>query len=113
MRRFLSRLVLVPLALFFLFETWLWDHLAPLVAAFVELLPLRRVKAWIRLSLGKLSPELTLVVFVIPALPLFPLKLLGLWLFSQGAWLPGILTFVLAKLIGVGVAAFIFELTRA
>jgi hypothetical protein len=39
-------------------------------------------------------------------------KLAGLWLLSRGYWLSAVVTFVLAKLIGLGVAAFIFDVTR-
>lgn len=112
MRRFLSRLVLVPLALLFLFEAWLWDQLAPIVRAFVGLIPLRRIKAWVRKSVGRLSPALTLLVFLIPASLLVPLKLLGLWFLHHHRWVLGTLTFVFAKLVGVGVTAFLFDLTR-
>jgi hypothetical protein len=112
MRRFLSRLFLVPLALLFLFEAWLWDRCAPIVAAFVALLPLQRLKAWVRSAVSRLSPAWTLVVFLVPALLLVPLKLLGLWFFARHLWLPGVLTIVFAKLVGVGVTAFLFDLTR-
>jgi hypothetical protein len=37
---------------------------------------------------------------------------LGLWLLAHGHWLDALAVLVLAKLAGVGVTAFIFELTR-
>jgi hypothetical protein len=111
-RRFLQRLVLVPLALLFLFEAWLWDRLAPLVAALVARLPLGAWKEAIRAFVACLSPGWTLAVFVIPAALLFPLKLLGLWFFGRGEWFFGALTIAFAKLVGVGVTAFLFDATR-
>lgn len=112
MRRSLSRLVFVPLAVLFLLEAWLWDHLAPWIAALVRLVPLTAVKAWIYGRVMGLSPTVTLIVFVIPAALLFPLKLVGLWCFGRGYWFLGAATILFAKLIGVGVTAFLFEITR-
>lgn len=59
--------------------------------------------------LDTLSPAACLAVFVIPVITLFPFKLLGLWLLSQGYMCAGIGIFVLAKLVGLGVTAFLFE----
>ena len=44
MRRWL-RPLWIFLALLFLMEAWLWDHLAPIVARVVNLIPLARFKA--------------------------------------------------------------------
>ena len=44
MRRVL-RPALVCIAIGFLVEAWLWDRLEPIVAAIVELIPLKRLKA--------------------------------------------------------------------
>ena len=49
---------------------------------------------------------------VVPVLPLFPLKLVGLWLLTHEYWISAILTIIFAKFLGVGVAAFIFDVTR-
>jgi hypothetical protein len=45
-------------------------------------------------------------------IPLFPLKLVGLWLLMHEYWLSAILTILFAKFLGVGVAAFVFDVTR-
>ena len=54
----------------------------------------------------------TLPVFVIPVLLLVPIKILGLWLLAHGAWLSALAMLLLAKLVGLGVTAFLFEITR-
>ena len=72
----------VLLAIIFLIEAWLWDHLEPVVARLVALIPL------------------------------FPLKMVGLWLLAHEYWISAILTIIFAKFLGVGVAAFIFDVTR-
>src|ERR1043165_6894455 len=69
----------VLLAVIFLIEAWLWDHLEPIVERIV---------------------------------PLFPLKLVGLWLLANEYWLSAVVVIVLGKLVGVGVTAFIFDVTR-
>ena len=59
-----------------------------------------------------LSPAMTLIVFIVPVIPLFPLKMVGLWLLAHEYWISAILTIIFAKFLGVGVAAFIFDVTR-
>ncbi len=102
----------VLLALIFLIEAWLWDHLEPIVARVVAWIPLRAFKVWLSERVDTLSPAMTLIVFVVPVIPLFPLKLVGLWLLMHEYWVSAVLTIVFAKFLGVGVAAFIFDVTR-
>src|SRR5262245_33558960 len=111
--RHLFRPLLVLLALVFLFEAWLWTHLAPVVAAIVARIPLRAIKAAIAGWVEHLSPAATLVVFVVPiAILLVALKFLEVCVLVGGHWFGAIAVLVLAKVIGVGVSAFIFDATR-
>src|SRR5712672_3388181 len=102
----------VLLAIIFLIEAWLWDHLEPIVARAVAAIPLRAFKQWLAERVDTLSPAMTLIVFIVPVLPLFPLKLVGLWMLTHEYWISAILTIIFAKFLGVGVAAFIFDVTR-
>ena len=102
----------VLLALIFLIEAWLWDHLEPIVARVVAWIPLRAFKAWLADQVDTLSPAMTLIVFIVPVIPLFPLKLFGLWLLANEYWVGAVVILVLAKFLGLGVAAFIFDVTR-
>jgi hypothetical protein len=111
MRRLLQP-IWVLLAIIFLIEAWLWDHLEPIVAWFVALIPLRAFKQWLAERIDTLSPAMTLIVFIVPVIPLFPLKLVGFWLLTHEYWVSAILTIIFAKFLGVGVAAFIFDVTR-
>ena len=104
--------LLVLLAIVFLIEAWLWRRLEPLVESIVAWIPLRAVKAWLAGFIRKLPPAATLIVFLVPAAVLFPLKLAGLWLLAHKYWFAAGMTLVLAKLIGLGVTAFVFELTK-
>ena len=103
----------VLLAIVFLIEAWLWDHLEPIVARIVALIPLRAFKQWLADRVDALSPAMTLIVFAVPVIPLFPLKLVGLWLLAHEYWLAAGIVIVLGKFVGVGVTAFIFDVTRA
>jgi hypothetical protein len=102
----------VLLAVIFLIEAWLWDHLEPIVARVVAMIPLRAFKQWLSDRVDTLSPAMTLIVFFVPVIPLFPLKLVGLWLLTHEYWLSAVVTIIFAKFLGVGVTAFIFDVTR-
>ena len=103
----------VLLAVIFLIEAWLWDHLEPIVARVVALIPLRAFKQWLSDRVDALSPAMTLIVFAVPVIPLFPLKLVGLWLLANEYWLSAAVVIVAGKFLGLGVTAFIFDVTRA
>ncbi|HTS40598.1 MAG TPA: hypothetical protein VMH84_08680 [Xanthobacteraceae bacterium] len=111
MRRF-TRPLLILLALVFLFEAWLWEHLSPVVAWVVARLPLKRFKEWLADNIRGLSPAWTLIVFIVPFILLIPLKFLEVFLIAKRQWLAAIAVLVFAKLLGLGVTAFIFDLTR-
>ena len=112
MLRRLLQPVWVLLAIIFLIEAWLWDHLEPIVARVVAAIPLARFKQWLTERVDALPPAMTLIVFAVPIILLFPLKLVGLYLLTHEYWLTGVSTFLFAKLLGVGVTAFVFDVTR-
>jgi hypothetical protein len=112
MTRRLLQPVWVVLAIIFLIEAWLWDRLEPIVAWAVAWIPLNAFKQWLADRVDTLSPAMTLIVFIVPVIPLFPLKLIGFWLLTHQYWISALLTIIFAKLLGVGVAAFVFDVTR-
>src|SRR5947209_20281266 len=97
----------VLLAVIFLIEAWLWDHLEPLVARFVALIPMRAFKQWLAERVDTLSPAMTLIVFIVPVIPLFPLKLFGFWLLALEYWLSAILSIIFIIFIVVGFETFV------
>src|SRR6185503_2524088 len=111
MRRVFKPL-LILLALVFLFEAWLWEHLRPIVAWVVGLIRWDQLKVRLAAAIDGLPPYPTLLVFLIPVVLLFPLKLLGLWMLAHGSWLGAMAVLAIAKVVSMGVTAFIFELTR-
>jgi hypothetical protein len=52
------------------------------------------------------------VVFAIPFIVLLPVKFLEFWLLAHRQWIAAIIVLVSAKLIGLGLTAFIFDATR-
>jgi hypothetical protein len=111
MRRLLRPLWFV-LALVFLFEGWLWRHLAAIVARVVHFLAIPALKVRLGRVIERLPPTATLLVFLIPVLLLLPIKLLGLWLLASGSWLGAVAVLGLAKVVSMGVTAFIFDVTK-
>lgn len=100
------------LAILFLVEAWLWDRLGPVVASFTHFSLWRRISGWMETRIPRLSPSLTLCVFALPVLTLFPFKIGALWLLAHGQFLLGMAIILLAKLVGVGLFAWLFQLCR-
>jgi hypothetical protein len=103
----LKKILLTPLALLLVFEEWGWHSLSALMA-WIARLP---ILAWLERRIAALPPWAALVTFVLPALALLPVKLLAIWLFSQGHALMGLLLLIGAKLVGTAVVARLFHLT--
>ncbi|PZA10805.1 hypothetical protein DNX69_15790 [Rhodopseudomonas palustris] len=112
MKRRLWQPLWVLLAILFLIEAWFWDHVEPLIARIVALIPLRELKQRLARWVDHLSPEMTLPVFLVPVAPLYPLKLFAIALLAEGKWIAGLGVFALAQVFGLGVAAFIFDVTK-
>lgn len=110
--RTITRPFWILVALVFLFEAWLWEHLRPIVAWIVDLVSWATLRARIAAAIGRLPPYPTLLVFLVPVLLLLPLKFLGLWMLARGYWLGAMGTLAFAKVLGMGVTAFIFDVTR-
>src|SRR5262249_56506558 len=107
MLRRLLQPVWVLLAIIFLIEAWLWDHLEPIVARVVSAIPLQAFKQWLAERVETLSPAMTLIVFILPVIPLFPLKLVGMWLLVHAHWAISVFTILFATFLGVGCTAFL------
>ena len=112
MMRRLLRPLWILLALVFLFEAWLWEHLRPIVQWVVERIAWATLKARVAAWIEHLPPTATLLVFLVPVILLLPLKLIGLWMLAHGSWLGAMTILGAAKVISMGVTAFIFDVTR-
>lgn len=112
-RRRLQRALLMVLAVGFLIEAWLWAHTAPLIRRLAELLPFERLKQAIGHWAHRLPPYGALVLFVVPLILIEPINILALWFYAHKHFIFGSLCFLVAKLVGVGLMAFLFEVCQA
>ena len=97
--------LLVPVLLF---EEWGWAPLAALMALLGRLPVLKQIE---RVVAG-LAPWAALLTFFVPVVMLFPLKLLALYLFSDGHYVSGFSVLIGAKIAGTGIVARLFQLTQ-
>ena len=56
----------------------------------------------------QLPPSLTLVVFFLPMLTLFPLKILAIYLATRGLWLASLGVLITAKVLGTAIVARLY-----
>ena len=100
--------VIFALAILLVFEEWLWDTLK---IGFRRLLALGPMRALDR-ALRALEPWPSLLVLLLPAVVLFPFKLAALSALSNGHPMLGVAVLIAAKLIGTGLAAWLFDTVR-
>lgn len=89
-------------------EEWGWRPLTAWAARLAQWPPLRRLEARIRAA----SPLVALLLFAVPALLLFPLKVAALWLVHGGHAAIGVAIIVLAKLLGTALVGRLFIITE-
>ncbi|HAT33025.1 MAG TPA: hypothetical protein DCW29_19930 [Janthinobacterium sp.] len=106
-RRLFAPLVYAA-ALFLLLEEFLWRTGARVMQTLARLPPLHALEDRIR----RLPPYPALVAFVLPALLLFPVKVLALMAIAEGHACAGVAVIVLAKLGGAAAVARLYTLTR-
>ncbi|MEP7302371.1 MAG: hypothetical protein ABI699_12655 [Caldimonas sp.] len=106
--RFLRGLGLVLAAIVIFIEEWGWRPLTAFAAALAGWLHLQRLEA----RIAAVSPIVALLLFLAPALLLFPLKLLALWLISEGRAGLGIVIIVAAKVLGTAFVGRLFVLVE-
>ena len=107
-KKILRGILLPPVLLVLLFEEWGWDPLARFFAR------LARLPLWATLEshIKSLPPWAALLLFGVPVIALIPVKLLALYLFSQGHAALGITLVIATKITGTAVAARLFQLTE-
>ncbi|MES2952840.1 MAG: hypothetical protein V4858_30280 [Pseudomonadota bacterium] len=96
------------LALLLIFEEWGWEPLQRVMARLARLPLWARMEALIR----NLPPYAALLVFFVPMLLLFPVKLLALYWISQGYAVLGVAVALAAKMLGTAAVARLFALTH-
>ena len=101
-----ATLVLAAVVLFL--EEWGWRPLTAWAAQLAKWPPIARLEARIVLVPSRWA----LVLFLVPVLLLFPVKLLALWLIHQGSTVLGLSVIVAAKVLGTALVGRLFVLTE-
>jgi hypothetical protein len=96
--------LLALLAVVLFIEAWGWRPLTAWAARLAQWPPLARLEAHLR----TLSPRAALVLFAVPAVTLFPIKLLALWAIQQGHAALGVAVIVAAKALGTALVGRLF-----
>jgi hypothetical protein len=104
----MKKILLSLLAIFLIIEEWLWDLLTAFGHSLAKLLNLEPFEQW----LSQTTAPMALVAFSIPILIVTPINLAAFGLLAKGLILQGILTEILAKLLGTLLVARVFALTK-
>jgi hypothetical protein len=99
-------------AILFLVEAWLWDGAIALGHWVIDRLRLREFKEALARLIDRLPPYGALLFFLIPLAVIEPLKVVAIDQIARGHFFRGVMTFVVLKFVGLGLVAFIFDLTR-
>jgi hypothetical protein len=103
------RTVLLGLLIVVIFiEEWGWRPLTALAAALARWPPLAALEAAIRDA----PRTVALALFLVPALLLFPVKLVALWLIQEGRTTIGIALILAAKILGTAFVGRLFILVE-
>jgi hypothetical protein len=112
MERRLNHALLTAAAILFLIEAWLWDKSILIGRRALDLIPWERFKAFAARLIGRLPPYGALPLFLLPFVVVEPLKVVAVRAIAHGHWLAGLFAFLVLKFVGVGLIAFLFDLTR-
>lgn len=106
--RLVRALLLGVAALWFLFEEIGWHPLAAWLGRLARWGPWARFEA----RIAALPPRPALLLFLVPVVALFPVKLFALRLLHDGRHVAGITVIVVAKLVGTAIGGWLFLLLR-
>lgn len=104
--RLLRGAAIVVVALVLLVEEFGWEPLAAWLGRLARWPPVERLEA----AIQRLPPRLGLVLFGVPAVLLFPIKIAALALIEAGHGALGLGVIVLAKVVGTAVVGRLFVL---
>ena len=110
-RRF-SRLAALPLAIVFLFETWVWRRLVGFAQFVSTLVPWQRFRDAARRSLNRLPAIVSVLLFGVPLFVSEFGAFVSVVLMATGHVVFGMALYVGMKIFGLFLVPVIFELTR-
>ncbi|MEP7101333.1 MAG: hypothetical protein ABI781_12545 [Burkholderiales bacterium] len=106
--RVLRSLLLTLAALWFFFEEFGWHPLAAWLGSFTRWPPWARMEA----RIARVPARPALLLFLLPAAALLPVKLLAVQLIQDGHPVTGLIVIVAAKLLGTAIGGRLFMLMR-
>lgn len=100
------------LAIIFLIESWIWDHVKEWLRLIERALGLERFERWLQNFVAPLSPQMTLALFAVPMIGVLPFKIAAFALLASGHVVLGVIFIFLVKSLTLGVEAFLFDICR-
>ena len=100
------------LAVLFLIESWIWDHVRDWLRRLEVVLGLERLEFWLADFVARLTPQMTLALFAVPMIAVLPFKFATLALFAQGHFFWGLALVFVVKSLTLGIEAFLFDICR-
>jgi hypothetical protein len=107
-----QKLFWYALAILFLIESWIWDHVRDWLRRLEVLLGLERLEFWLADFVARLTPPMTLALFAVPMIAVLPFKFATLALFAQGHFFWGLALVFVVKSLTLGIEAFLFDICR-
>lgn len=103
-----ARIVFFVAACVLAFEEWIWNRTSRLLRRMGRLVPFRWIERWV----GRRTPWQAVALYVFPVLVILPLKGVALGLMARGRVASGFEMLLLAKAMGTGVFARLWQLTE-
>ena len=107
-----SRLLALPLALVFLFETWVWRKLVAFARALAEWLPWAPFRDAARRFVARAPAFVAVVLFGVPLLVSELGAFVSVVTMATGHVFAGVALYILMKIFGLFLIPVIFEITR-
>ena len=107
--RVMRGILLACAAVVIAIEEWGWRPLTAMAAQIAKWPPLGRLEDKIR----RAPPRVALLLFLVPAVLLFPVKLVALWLIHMGRTTLGVIVILAAKALGTAFLGRLFILTES
>ena len=107
-----SRLAALPLALIFLFETWVWRKLVALAGLVASLLPWARFRDDARAVVARLPALFAVLLFGVPLAVSEGGAFISVVMMATGHVIAGMTLYVAMKIFGLILVPVIFEITR-
>ena len=113
MKRYkIMRMALLALAMVFLAIAWVWDAFIAIGRLVVRLIPWTRFKLAFVALVDRLPMPIVLLIFLVPLGIVEPLLTLAVVAMAMGYFVVGLIAYISVKVLGFGLVAVIFDLTK-